>query len=340
MFILFDSNIWIGLGIHSKIGAAIRHFARRREATVIIPEVVRLEIEEKLTSDLLKTRNAMERGHRKLLTVFGKLQRIHLPSEEEVREVVAGIVPSIDVPVREVPLDLAAARSALMKVIRGTPPSNKDKEQFRDGVIWAHCLDLLIEDDVYLVTKDTDYYEQRKYENGMAHELIREMEQRSQEHQVILVRSMEELLAEISIPTNLTSEQVFGLLAAEDRETMNEILASNGFDLCGDVKGDVKCFATEKADRMYFTFTLTHPCKDSTDSGRSPGDLRIDGYGFLDPNRGTAEEIGVSRVSLVYPDWEPSGIPRGVVNLSAHAGGPDVHRIRFPLDPNDDGEGG
>ena len=154
MFILFDTNVWFEqLGLQSKFGAAIRHFARRRSATVVIPEVVRLEIEERLTSDLIKQRDTIENGHKRLLTVFGKLQPISLPSEDDIRNIVAGIIPSIDVPVREIPFNLDVARSSMMKVLRKTPPSSEKNEQFRDGVIWAHCLDLLDEDDVYLVTK-------------------------------------------------------------------------------------------------------------------------------------------------------------------------------------------
>ena len=334
MFILFDSNVWIEqLGLQSKSGAAIRHFARRRSATVVIPEVVRLEIEEKLTSDLIKIRDTMESGHKRLLTVFGKLRPISLPSEDDIREIVAGIVPSIDVPVREISFDLDVARSSLTKILRKTPPSSKNNEQFRDGVIWAHCLDLLYEDDVYLVTKDTHFYQQRDYKNGMAYELVEEMKQLSKNHRVILVSSMDDLLDEISMPITLSGAQVLALFGAEEHETIDEILVSNGFELCGDVKGDTKCFATENADRVYFTFTLTHPCKDSTDAGRRPGELRIEGYGFLDPETAITDEIGLSRVYLFYPDWEPSGIARGVVNVSAHSGGPKIHRVRFPLDP-------
>ena len=74
MFILFDSNVWISqLGLQSGYGAAVRHFANRRSATVAIPEVVQLEVEEKLIGRLLKFKKQIEDGHRQLLPVLGKL---------------------------------------------------------------------------------------------------------------------------------------------------------------------------------------------------------------------------------------------------------------------------
>ena len=50
MFISLDSNVWISqVGLQSKDGAAVRHFAKRHGAIVAIPEIVKLEVEEKLT---------------------------------------------------------------------------------------------------------------------------------------------------------------------------------------------------------------------------------------------------------------------------------------------------
>ena len=55
MFILFDANVWISqVGLRSQNGAAVRHFAHRHDATIAIPEIVQLEVEEILTKHMLQ----------------------------------------------------------------------------------------------------------------------------------------------------------------------------------------------------------------------------------------------------------------------------------------------
>ena len=138
MFILFDANVWISqVGLRSQNGAAVRHFARRHDATIVIPEIVQLEVEEILTKRMLQLKKQIEDGHRQLLQLFGKIQPIHVPVEEEIRQSVKNIIPDFDVPILQIPLNLKAARSSMKKLLRGIPPS-KNKEQFRDGLIWAH----------------------------------------------------------------------------------------------------------------------------------------------------------------------------------------------------------
>ena len=335
MFILFDSNVWISqLGLQSRYGAAVRYFANRRSATVAIPEVVQLEVEEKLIGHLLKLKKQIEDGYRQLLPVLGKLQPIALPTEDKIRETVTSIIPDFDVPIRQIPFNLDAARSSMMKLLRKIPPS-ESSEQFRDGVIWEHCLELLNEGDVYLVSEDKDFYQQRDYTKGMASTLIEEMQQRSATCVVKLKRNLEQLLAEIRMPIRLNSSQIFESIRAQESETVEDILMSHGFELCGGVEGEVNCFATEEAKKIYFTFSLTHSCRDSTGAGRSDGELKLKGSGFLDPETKKPTEVQLSNIRLEYPDWKSGGPARGTVFVSAHFNAPKVHRIRFPLDPPD-----
>ena len=114
MFILFDTNVWISqLGLQSKNGGAVRYFATMRGATVVIPEVVQLEVEEKLTKHLLGLRKKIEDGHNQLLPVLpvlGKLPSLHLPTEEDIRKAVNNVIPDFDVPIRRIPFGEDAAR--------------------------------------------------------------------------------------------------------------------------------------------------------------------------------------------------------------------------------------
>ena len=126
MFILFDANVWISqVGLRSQNGAAVRFFALQHNATIAIPEIVQMEVEEILTKHMLGLRRKIEDSHRQLLPLFGQLQKLHLPSEEDIRKAVANIIPDFDVPTRHIPLNLDAVRSSILKLMRETPPSKR-----------------------------------------------------------------------------------------------------------------------------------------------------------------------------------------------------------------------
>ena len=254
MFILFDANIWISqFGLRSADGAAVRYFARQRQATIAIPEVVQLEVEEILAQRLLESKKQIEDGHRQLLTVFGRLQGNPVPTEDEIRGVVSDIIPDFDVPTRRIPFNLDVARSSMTKLLRKIPPS-KHKEQFRDGVIWAHCLELLTESDVYFVTQDKDFYEAGDYKKGLARELAAEMEAVLGEHRVLLYKSVTELLTDIRVPIEMDNSDLFHIVVNTQRGEIEDLLNVHEFILFGRVEGDVSYFATECANRVYFRF--------------------------------------------------------------------------------------
>ena len=331
MFIVLDSNIWISqVGLQSRNGAAVRHFVRRRNATVVIPEVVELEVEHVLAEQMVGKRRTIETNYRQLLPVIGTLPALHLPSEEKIREAVAARILELDVPTRRVSFDLDVARSSMLKLIKKQPPS-KSKEQFRDDVIWAHCLDLLAEGDVYLVTEDRDFYEERNYTKGLARELVAEMRACGGKGEVKLFRDLSDLLQEIRVTIDLDDSEVFQIVQDGQSETIDELLTVHGFGLAGEVQGGVEYFATEKANEIYFRFEFSHPCEDVVGAGRRAGVLRLKGFGFLDLETNLAREVRLSNVLLDYPDWVADGAARGAVFASAHFNAPQVHQVRFEL---------
>ena len=333
MFILFDANTWISqVGLQSQNGAAVRFFARQHNATIAIPEVVQMEVEEVLTKRMLELRKRVEDGHRQLLPLFGQLQNLSLPSEDDVRNAVKNIIPDIDVPTRHIPLNLEAARSSMVKLMRQVPPSKK-KEQFRDGVIWAHCLELLSEGDVYFISGDSDFFDNANFTKGLASELTLEMKSQSKKYNIFVKRTLDDLLGEIQIPFELSKRQIFDEMYRSRYEDMAELLDAHGFTIGESIEGNVKCFATEKADRVHFTFDLARPCQDSTKEGRKKCVLKVKGVGFVDPLTKNTSDVQLSNVRLDYPEWEPGRGARGSVYVSAHFNSlAQHHSLRIPLD--------
>ena len=332
MFILFDASTWISqVGLRSQNGAAVRFFARQHNATIAIPEVVQVEVEENLTNRMLELRKKAADGHRQLLPLFGQLQNLPLPTEDDVRNAVKNIIPDIDVPTRHIPLNLDVARSSMMKLMRKVPPSSR-KEQFRDGVIWAHCLELLSEGDVYFITEDSDFFDNADFKRGLASELVEEMESKSTKHKVFLKRTLAELVEEMQIGFELSKLEIFEKVYKSQHDDLDELLDSNGFVMGEIIEGEIKYFATERADRVYITFDLARHCEDSTQNGRNECELKVRGVGFVDPKTKETSDVQLSHVRLDYPEWEPGGLARGSVYVSAHFNASAQHSLRFPLD--------
>jgi len=143
MYVVFDSNIWISeLGLNSAKGAAIRFFVKNRGATVVVPEVVKLETERHLKAELTRYVGELEKNYRQLLAVFGKLKELVLPDAQAIEEMVAAVFGKCQVELLETPLTIESARSSFLRAVDKVPPSDKD-QQFKDGVIWSECLRLL-----------------------------------------------------------------------------------------------------------------------------------------------------------------------------------------------------
>ena len=144
-----------------------------RSAILVYPQVVRREVEIRLPELLSSHRDKVERSLRCLSNLFTTFDEVELPSEPEILEYVKGLTNTLDIDVREVHLSLEAVKSSLNKILLKKPPSDR-KEQFVDGVIWANCLQLLEEGNVFLVSEDKAFYNNYTYSEGLVQSLKEE----------------------------------------------------------------------------------------------------------------------------------------------------------------------
>jgi len=275
MFIIFDSNVWISeLGLNSPKGSATRFFVKQKGAKVVVPEVVRLETERNLRNELTNYIADIDKNYRQLLAIFGKLKELVLPDKNAIEEKVAGIFRDSQLDTLEIPLSLESARSSFMKTIDKIAPSDKD-QQFKDGVIWAECLNLLKDDDGFLISRDKAFYQGRKYEDGLAEALAQEAMQYA--HKLQLFPSVSELLQEIKIDISLDEATLSGEFVTINKKSIDSILSRNGFSLSGNPIVHTANYATEDPNRLYVEFVLSYECEDIMASGRSDAKLTLRG---------------------------------------------------------------
>jgi hypothetical protein len=275
MFIILDSNIWISeLGLNTAKGAAVRFYVKNRGATVVLPEVIKLETERHLKSELTKYVAELEKNHRQLLSVFGKLKELVLPDEETIETKVASIFSDCKIELLGLPLTLESARSSFLKTIEKIPPSDKD-QQFKDGVIWAECVSLLEKGDVYLVSADKAFYKDRQYENGLAEALV--LETKNSKHSVYIFPTLSALLETIKNEVKIDEKALVNQFWDSTRNSIENILDRNSFAVTGDPTVAVQLFATENPNRLYTEFSISYQCEDLTADERSCGVLNLKG---------------------------------------------------------------
>ncbi len=280
MYIVFDTNVWLSeLALNSAAGAAVRLYVRQKEATVVLPEVVRLEVERNLTRRLAELAETIKANHRQLLAVFGKLKEVIVPGEGEISEKVRHIMDGLDVPTKHVAFSLEAARSSLLKTIDKVPPCDKTQE-FKDGVIWAHCVDLLRESDVYLVTADKAFFEEREYRKGLAKNLLQEASAAA--HQLILLPNLGELLRNIRSTVKPDESNLVNEVLRIRSDSVHSIVDRAGYRLGNEPRVDVRVYATESAAQLYLEFQMEFGCEDASGKGRAKGTLEIRGDGSYD----------------------------------------------------------
>jgi hypothetical protein len=256
------------------MGAAARYFFREQGATVVLPEVIKLETERHLKAELTKYVSQLKRNHRQLLSVFGKLKELVVPDGEAIEAKVASIFGECQVEVNEVPLSLESARSSFLKTIDKIPPSDKD-QQFKDGVIWAECLRLLDTANVYLVTADKAFYKDRQYKNGLAESLA--FEAKDSKHTIHIFSELSELLETIKSEVKLDDKTLAKRFWESNQGSIESTLERNVFAVAGDPVVEVQLYVTENPNRLYAEFSISYQCEDLTVDERSDAVLRLKG---------------------------------------------------------------
>ncbi len=300
MYIIFDTNIWFSeLGLNSEAGAAVRLFINKREATVVVPEVVRLELERKLIDELKKWKEDIVESHRKLLTVFGELKEVVLPTDQEIEERARNIIGDLGVCIREIPLSLDACKSAFIKVINKQPPSDVN-QQFKDGVIWANCLELLNESDVYLVSADKGFFKNKKYADGLAPNLLKET--KAYPHELKIMSELKKLLSEIRTEIEIDEQDLVEAVLSEQNQNITRLLEESEFVLGSGFTMSRDLFLTENPSRLYVEYEMNHQCVETSDQGRSAARLYAKGTGSYDIKKETFDLVRLSTLRLEYTD--------------------------------------
>lgn len=307
MIIVFDTNIWKrNLYLRAPAAAAVRFFIAYKKAKVALPEVVRLEVQRHLKKDILSYISALDSNYKNLLAVFGSLKELCLPSESDVDQKISEAF-DLGINLLEVPFTLESARSSFLKTIDKTPPSAKS-QQFKDGVLWADCLELLKGDDVVLVTEDNAFFEDNDPSKGLALALKKELP--SEGYSFKLFSKLQDLLGEIRSDVLVDDDALEAAYMEISGVTVENILQQSSFHLGKRKEVKVEKFVTEIPGQLYLSFVLTFSCSDGSGYERGEGTLMLKGDGFYDSGSGQFSRLGELFAMLRFRDSEGNEVER------------------------------
>lgn len=301
MYIVLDSNIWFSeLGLSSAKGAALQFYTIQRNATLAVPEVIKREVEINTRKSLKEYCDDITKNHRQLLSIFGRLKEVVLPTDEEIEQCVNDLFGKVSAEVEHIPFCLESANQSLTKVLTGSPPSGPKNQQFKDGVIWADCMDLLDKDDVVFVTSDSAFYQDRKSEKGLVANLKEEASARS--HNFRIFPSLLDLLEKIKEPAKIDKQKLVEQFCEKTKKSYTSLLQRTAFEIDSEPDVTVSFFVTEKADLLYINFGITYVCTETTDEGRTQPILKLNGDAFYNIKTSEFSNIRNQGEELTYID--------------------------------------
>lgn len=172
VLVILDTNVWIKHQLlTSPTAAALLHAVERLNGHIGVPEIVSMELPEVLA-------RLVEEATHKALTqveliarVMGKTSSFVGPSREEVFTAVDSRLQNLKTLLEELPFSLELVKSALARVVRGSPPNSLSNEQFRDSLILEIALAAGRDYDVHFITGDKGFFQERKLKKGAAVEI-------------------------------------------------------------------------------------------------------------------------------------------------------------------------
>ncbi len=296
--ILLDSNVWITERLlQSAIGSALLYAVASAKASIVLPEVVELEVNRVVPELAKKAVAVIGREASLLRQLSGHNLFFTGPSAVAIKDGIKDRWEKLGGVLVRIPFTHEQARSALSRVIRKGAPSGDNNEQFRDCCIWHAALSAASDRTVHLVTADSAFYEGRNRGSGLASSLLEEL--RDGNKDIRIYPALRDFLTATSGSTLSIYEKIIGQAIVQAvMGRAHEIAADKGqFELGVPHKPKISGYATPKPSLIAISFEVLFDLRftdvrgDTEDQDKA--ELSLKGVCSYDPNNGEISEIEV-----------------------------------------------
>ena len=193
-YVVLDANIWVADRLlQSSIGSAFLYAVTRARSSILLPEVVELEVARVLAEKAEQAVGTIRRELTLLQQLSGHDLSLIAPSALAIEDGIKDRWKSLSGSLLRVPFTHDHAKAALQRVIRKSPPCGDNNEQFRDCCIWEASVSMARDRVVHLVSADSAFYQSRDKSAGLATALRSEL--KAVGHSLLIHPSLSDFLA-------------------------------------------------------------------------------------------------------------------------------------------------
>ena len=226
--LVLDSSTFIKeMGLMSRQGSALKHYLYSKGIQLIVPEVVAEECERHLTDRAMEKRKKIQDELEWLARYLGKVNGWSAPSDDKIEERAKALAAGEGLGAIVLAETDDVRRRAELRDQAERPPSHL-RQGRADCKIWEHCLDLLADHDVVLVSADKDFRGHRKHDD--LHPLLRaESEKIGTGRKLAFHRNIESLLSDLKseIPP-IPNDVIFAFVYDAISDAVQELESNSG----------------------------------------------------------------------------------------------------------------
>lgn len=309
--LLLDANVWVSERmLHSSVGSAVLFAVAANSGTIVLPEIVELEVDRVLKSEAGKASAALRKSVDLLRQLSGHERVLQpMPTEKAIHEGISRRWKELDGVIVRAPFTFEQARASLQRILNHTPPCGENNEQFRDCCIWETALEFSASSTVHFVTNDSAFYENRDRQN-IVKPLKNELEAAGRD--VRLHRTIQAFLAAVSqneitiLEKDKICDAIVEIVTPKAQEIASERTSRESshlgtikrFELSDAKNVTIKGYATPKQSIVAVTFEVLFDLMlfRSDESGEQQIDtsLRLEGSCFYNPASRDTSDLLVS----------------------------------------------
>lgn len=161
----------------SAIGQAFLHALAEMRGKITLPEIVEMEVGRVLNDMAEESLAHLSRHARQLSTIYRRKIEVVTPEDFHALQGIQERWDELSTVLARRELNNTQLRMALSRVLEHKLPSGANNEQFRDSYIWEEFKTLARQGEVYLISADNAFYQERQKKNGLANALRTEIQE-------------------------------------------------------------------------------------------------------------------------------------------------------------------
>lgn len=305
-YVVLDTNVLV---FHTDLlcdplASALLHALKETEGCIALPAILEEEVLKHAVEVGRKANASMGKAIRKL-EAFGNVTGYFTPlSDRELRAAAEKRLATLMPDLERVPWTPNHLEKALLRVMDESPPNAPGNQQFKDSVIWEAICDLADKADVYFITADKAFYEEKTYRKGLSYTLKAGIEKKG--HAVHLHSEVVECL--LALSRDMPHIAVRGAIGAIDAAALPLVAEGLGcFRLSlGQLDSEaskVAAFPLGESNAVAVRFHLSHRCQRMLRDGNTiQGFFHIFGACKVVPSQATASNVHVHHTDFNSPE--------------------------------------